>query len=416
MTHMIDFKISSKHGGITLEDITIDQALTLTKTIVGTKGPYKVTISWEDDGTDDTDPEPVLASEPAPAHMPELLTVESTNHTSDPESEQMVESKPPGPVAPPITTVHESTPEPEQEQELKPGPESSLSNDDLAEINTIIRTPPDTLISSGIPHPNSTQNINKHPPVKLLSTLDDKIRKNDFTTPTLIPLETNLHYGETEDGRILIKYYATRIDTIWEDLNELEQTIPNPIPRGIPLLSYHDSGNRRSAVIKFIEYIRIKGIKQGQAIEILDKLNHLAEGPETKEKKDPVIFKELDAISRTKLGEYIDINVFEMGYHNQGDGKIIICYGTTKVYTSWEDMFKLPTFIDNESIEKLDNLKQVAVRNFRKWMADHSDLLPNGVDPDAEFRSMDVGNSVYPPSSPGGQDFGGLGEDLGSGE
>ena len=399
MTHMIDFKISSKHGGITLEDITIDQALTLTKTIVGTKGPYKVTISWEDDGTDDTDPEPVLASEPAPTHMPELLTVGSTIHTPDPEQEQEQEQeqepepKPQEPIAPPTTPVLESTPGPKHEQKLKLEPESSLSDDDLAEINT----------------------INKHPPVKLLSTLDYKIRKNDFTTPTFIPVEANLQYGETENGRLLIRYYATRIDTTWEDLKELEQTVPNPIPRGIPLLAYHDIGNRRSAVIKFIEHMRKKGIKQGQAIEILNKLNHPAEEPEIKEKKEPVIFKELDAISRTKLGEYIDINVFEMGYHNQGDGKIIICYGTTKVYTSWEDMFKLPTFIDNESIEKLDNLKQVAIRQFRKWMADHPDLLPNGVDPDAEFRSMGVGDSVYPPASPGGQDFGGLGEDLGSG-
>lgn len=377
MTQKIDFKISSKHAGITLEDITIDQALSLTETIVGTKGPYKVTISWEDDGTDDTDPEPVLESEPEPepAHMPEILTVGSTDHTHDPEPEQEPEPKPPELIIPPTTPIVKPT----SEQEPEP-----------------------------------VENINEQPPVKLLPTLDEKISKNDFTTPTFIPLEANLHYGETEDGRLLIKYYATRVDTTWEDLNELEPTVLNPIPRGIPLLAYHDIGNRRSAVIKFIEHMRMKGIEQGQAIEILDELNHTAKEPETKEKKDPMIFEELDAISKTKLSEYADIDMFEMGYHNQGDGKIVICYGTTKVYTSWEDMFKLPTFIDNESIKKLHNLKQVAVRNFRKWMAEHPNLLPDGVDPDAEFRSMNVSDSVYPPASPGGQDFGGLGEDLGA--
>jgi|GEM_PF-5502105 len=88
-------------------------------------------------------------------------------------------------------------------------------------------------------------------------------------------------------------------------------------------------------------------------------------------------FEEMERISKTKLAKYININVFNMGYHDQGDGKIVICYGTTKVYTSWEDMFKLPTFIDNKSIEGLNNLKQVAVRNFRKWMATHPDKNRN---------------------------------------
>lgn len=370
MTQKIDLKISSKHAGITLEDITIDQAQTLVKTIVGTKGPYKVTISWEDDGTGDTDPEPMLESEPEPAHMPEMLTVESTNHTSEQELEQEPEPKPPESITPVV--------EPASEQE--PGP---------------------------------VENINEQPPVKLLSTLDEKINKIDFTTPQFTPLEANLHYGETEDGRLLIKYYATRIDTTWEDLTGLEQTVPNPMPRGIPLLANHDTGNRRSAVIKFIEHMRNKDIKQGRAIEILDELNHPAKEPETKEEKDPAVFKELDTISETELTEYININLFGMGYHDQGNGKIVICYDATKVYTSWGDMFKLPKFIDNELIEKLGNLKQVAIRQFRKWMADHPDLLPDGVDPDAEFRSAGVGSSVYPPTSPRGQDFGGLGEDLG---
>ena len=54
-------------------------------------------------------------------------------------------------------------------------------------------------------------------------------------------------------------------------------------------------------------------------------------------------------------------------------------------------MFKLPKFIDNESIKNMNNLKQVAVRHFRKWMSDHPDQLPDGVDPDADFRPMTKG-------------------------
>jgi hypothetical protein len=237
MTQQIDYKISSKHGGITLEDITIDQALVLTDTIVGTKGPYKVTISWEDNGIDE--PEPT-----------EELIVE-------PESEQELESK---------------------------------------------HVPPEPITS----HINQTD---------LPQAADHITQKTPVIEPT--PAQE-----------------------------------PDPAPA------------------------------------------------------HPVIFNELDRISKAKLAKYIDIDVFNMGYHDQGDGKIIICYGTTKVYTSWENMFKLPIFIDNESIKELNNLKQVAVRHFRKWMTEHSDLLPDGVDPDAEFRSAGVGQSVYPPESPAGQDFG----------
>jgi len=222
------YKISSKHGGITLEDVTIGQTLVLTETIVGIKGPYKVTISWEDDGIDEPEPTEELISEP----------------------------------------------EPKPVQELEPEPEP--------------------------PEPTTT------------------------------------HTNMTD--------FPQAADNI---------TAIEPIPT-----------------------------------------------------KEPVIFKQLDRISKAKLAKYIDIDVFNMGYHDQGDGKIVICYGTTKVYTSWEDMFKLPKFINNESIENLNNLKQVAIRHFRKWMADHPDLLPDGVDPDAEFRSAGIGSSVYPPASPAGQDYG----------
>lgn len=345
MMHTINFRISSKYSGITLEDITIDQSLILIETIVGMKGPYKCTVEWVQ--TDTSDPEP--------EQEPMSPIVKSATPTSDLE--------------------------PDEEPEPKPILE---------------------------PEPEPKENINKYPPVKLLSTLAGKISKNDFTTSKYVPLAANLHYGETVDGELLIRYFATRIDTTWDDLNKLEGTIPDPMPRGIPLLTHNDTGNRRSAVIRFIEQIRTKNIKPGQAIEILNKVDELNEEIETETEtiKDLVIFTELDHIPISKLGEYVDINQFNMGYHDQEDGKLVICYGTNKVYTSWEDMFKLPVHIDNKSIEKLSNLKQVAVRQFRKWMANNLNLLPDGVDPDAEFRPAGVSTSVYPSESPEGQDFG----------
>lgn len=102
---------------------------------------------------------------------------------------------------------------------------------------------------------------------------------------------------------------------------------------------------------------------------------------------DPVpIFEEQDKITKPNLTKYVDINMFNMGYHDQGDDNLVLCYGTTKVYTTWKDMFALPVMIDDKSLKKLNNLKQVAVRQFRKWMSEHLNLLPDGVDPDAEFR------------------------------
>lgn len=131
------------------------------------------------------------------------------------------------------------------------------------------------------------------------------------------------------------------------------------------------------------------------------------EPPEQKpERKRPrVIFKEMERVAHRNLGKYVDIDN-KMGYHDQEDGGIVICYYTTKVYTSWEDMFELPVYIDADSIITLNNLKQVAVRQFRKWMSNHLDQLPEGVDPDAEFRSLQTSAAVYPPLKPKGQDFG----------
>lgn len=106
-------------------------------------------------------------------------------------------------------------------------------------------------------------------------------------------------------------------------------------------------------------------------------------------KKNPgtiPIFTESGRIPFKKLKPYIDISVYGMGYHDQGDGIIVICSGASKVYTSWKDMFELPLYIDAESIRSISNLKQAAVRQFRKWMHDNPSLLPDGVDPDADFR------------------------------
>ena len=78
---------------------------------------------------------------------------------------------------------------------------------------------------------------------------------------------------------------------------------------------------------------------------------------------------EIKRIPRKALGPYIDINIHNMGYHDQSPSRdVAICYGTTKVFTTWDDLAKLPFPVPAEAIFELNTLKQTAVKHFRKWM------------------------------------------------
>jgi len=113
------------------------------------------------------------------------------------------------------------------------------------------------------------------------------------------------------------------------------------------------------------------------------------------------IFTEIERITRKNLGPYIDIGIHNMGYHTQGDsGKIAICYGTTKVYTTWDDMRQLPYPVPTEVIFKLNTLKQTAIKHFRRWIEEkykqtenkdcsgHPYLSNSDTDPDAPYRQQ----------------------------
>lgn len=59
--------------------------------------------------------------------------------------------------------------------------------------------------------------IDEHKDLVVLSEIG-RIDKYDFTTAKYIPLESNLSYAETEDGRMSIKYAGNKINTTWEEL------------------------------------------------------------------------------------------------------------------------------------------------------------------------------------------------------
>jgi len=101
---------------------------------------------------------------------------------------------------------------------------------------------------------------------------------------------------------------------------------------------------------------------------------------------EPFRFKEGDRVSKDKLAPYVGIPRSNMGYHDQGDGVVVLCNNSTKVYTTWEDLFKLPVSTHVSAIMELNYPKRGAIIAFRKWMSQFPELLPAGVDPDADFR------------------------------
>ncbi|MCK5385964.1 MAG: hypothetical protein KAJ39_02180 [Gammaproteobacteria bacterium] len=100
----------------------------------------------------------------------------------------------------------------------------------------------------------------------------DKINKNDFTTTKFIPIEANLSFAETEDGRLSIKYAGSKINTTWEEVVKLEQSIVDPIPRGVTLLKENDLGPRRTTIIKFINKMRKNNIKPGDGLKLFKQI------------------------------------------------------------------------------------------------------------------------------------------------
>lgn len=223
---MVTLKLSTKTNGIIYEDISEEKALELIKCNIGIKGPkapHKITITW----IDDTE---------AAVSKPVEATVESSmDKTDDVETAPVIDNTPPG------------------------------TEDELSKVQ-----------------PVSTDDSEEPVVLSEISRID----KYDLTTTKFIPIESNLSYAETDDGRISIKYAGTKINTTWKKLVELEQSIGDPITRGVPLLEGKDAGNRRTTVTKFINKMRINGIKQGDGIKLFNQIFNDKPNSGTVESKD----------------------------------------------------------------------------------------------------------------------------------
>lgn len=189
-------------------DISVEKVIELTKANVGTDGPRRITIEWNID------------DEGAVVKPQDDAGVSSVDQLDD--------------------NVPTTTPKKEKTQ-VKP--------DKLAE-------------------PQQSCLDNSHD-IVLLSEIG-RIDKFEFTTTKFIPLESNLSYAETSDGRITIKYAGNKINTTWKGLTMLEQSVGDPIQTGVALLEGKDEGNRRTAVIKFIKKMRSENINQGDGVKLFN--------------------------------------------------------------------------------------------------------------------------------------------------
>ena len=114
--------------------------------------------------------------------------------------------------------------------------------------------------------------------------------------------------------------------------------------------------------------------------EIPPKLKKITPTP-----KDVQFFTEIERIPKGKLGKFTDLVTCGLGYHETKNG-LIICYGSTKVYTTWNIMEALPYPIQIGTLKHLSKPKKEAISHFSEWIQQGKPKIYK--DPDAEFRQM----------------------------
>lgn len=209
---MINLKLSTKTNGIVYNNISVEKVIELTRANVGTNGPRKITIEWNNDATDGAVVKPV----------------EVTGDSSAGKVEGGI----------PAST-----------------PTTKLKQDDADGMGDISHETQQSCLGAR--------------ESAVLSNISN-INQKEFTTIKFIPIETNLSFAETLDGRITIKYAGTKVNTTWDELLQLEQSVKNPIPRGVAVLKTNDSGNRRTAVTKFINKMRSEDVKRGDGVKLFN--------------------------------------------------------------------------------------------------------------------------------------------------
>jgi len=206
---MINLKLSTKTSGLIYSTVSVEKVLELTMANVGVSGPHKITIEW---GVDE---EPAVIKPPEATDKP-LVDAMINNTPKKPSKKENMPDK-----------FHQMA---ETQQASLGGSKEHV----LFEVN--------------------------------------KIDKFNLTTTKYVPLESNLYFAETSDARLSIKYAGTKIDTTWKEIVKLEQLLPDPIPYGVALLKDKDQGNRRTAIIKFINKMRTKDIKQGDGVQLFNEI------------------------------------------------------------------------------------------------------------------------------------------------
>lgn len=105
----------------------------------------------------------------------------------------------------------------------------------------------------------------------------------------------------------------------------------------------------------------------------------------TQPPEDIPVFTETERIPKGKLGKFTDLGTCGLGYHSTKNG-LVICCGTTKVYTTWNVMETLPYPIKRDTLKHLNKQKRDAISHFSEWIRQGKPKIYK--DPDAEFRQM----------------------------
>lgn len=104
----------------------------------------------------------------------------------------------------------------------------------------------------------------------------------------------------------------------------------------------------------------------------------------TDQVEDEQVFTEIDRIPKVKLGNYTDLGDCELGYHTQPNGRVVICCGSTKVYTTWKAIEALPYPTRIDSMKNLSKQKRVAITHIKEWIKQGKPEIYK--DPDEIFR------------------------------
>ena len=125
-----------------------------------------------------------------------------------------------------------------------------------------------------------------------------------------------------------------------------------------------------------------------------DESVNIEQPPHTKEQSESITFKEIPKIPSSELGKIKKTSKPIITYAETDDGRVVIYYNETPLYTTMVAIRALPGNIKTETVKTLSVGKRAALRGFKKYITeldaseptpkvktDEGEKYPHGVDP-----------------------------------